>query len=221
MDLNALQKGESQEEVSSSSTTSALSSSSPGLLLSCTPTIHKFLSSCSSSSASQYVEADPVPYTLLRDLWLQCPPHSRPSLRQLLAGSAFVFRSPQPRQKSEELLARLEKLQDMVDRKAYNDIVKDVARNEEEPEYFSSFKDQLGLGLHVIVTMFTGYLVGYAFFRSQFAGNPVLHAAGGIVGMVIGMLVETLLFIIRSSKFEEPKFKKKSHSQWHSSSKED
>ena len=29
-------------------------------------------------------------------------------------------------------------------------------------------------GLHVIVIMFTGYLVGHAFFRSQLGGSPVL-----------------------------------------------
>jgi hypothetical protein len=33
------------------------------------------------------------------------------------------------------------------------------------------------------------------------------HAAGGIVGMVIGMLVETLLFIIRTSNYDGKKGK--------------
>ena len=90
-------------------------------------------------------------------------------------------------------------------------------------------------GLHVIVIMFTSYLVGNAFIRSQLGGSPVLvcinsydplncfvwkwgdmgavtnsmltlqHDAGGILGMVIGMLVETLLFIIRTSDFDSKK----------------
>jgi hypothetical protein len=33
------------------------------------------------------------------------------------------------------------------------------------------------------------------------------HAAGGIAGMVIGMLVETLLFIIRTSNYDVKKGK--------------
>ncbi|CAK9173410.1 unnamed protein product [Ilex paraguariensis] len=54
-------------------------------------------------------------------------------------------------------------------------------------------------GLHVVLTMFTGYLVGYAAFRALFGHSPAMSAAGGILGLVCGMLVETLLFIVRSS----------------------
>ena len=35
------------------------------------------------------------------------------------------------------------------------------------------------------------------------------HVAGGVLGMVIGMLVETLLFIIRTSDFDSKKGKAK------------
>ncbi|RZC69360.1 hypothetical protein C5167_032462 [Papaver somniferum] len=55
------------------------------------------------------------------------------------------------------------------------------------------------IGLHVAVIMFTGYLVGYAAFRALFNHNPVMNAAGGILGLVFAMLLETLLFIIKSS----------------------
>ncbi|KAB1215982.1 hypothetical protein CJ030_MR4G023614 [Morella rubra] len=61
--------------------------------------------------------------------------------------------------------------------------------------------------------MFTGYLVGYAAFRALFNHSPAMvaserpsfpvslatNAAGGILGLVGGMLVETLLFIITTS----------------------
>lgn len=189
----------------------AISPSPSGLLLNCTSSIKEFLSSHSllDATLSQYIEADVVPYKLVRYLWAEMPSDSRPRLRHLLAGSTFVLKSPEPRRKSDELKARLERLQDLADRKAYNDLLKDVAREEQEREYFSSYKDQLGLGLHVVVTMFTGYLVGYALFRSQFGMSPVLHAAGGISGMVIAMLLETLLFIVRSSLFEERRAKSK------------
>ncbi|XP_019262003.1 PREDICTED: RNA-binding protein Musashi homolog 1-like [Nicotiana attenuata] len=55
------------------------------------------------------------------------------------------------------------------------------------------------LGLHVALMMFTGYLVGYYAFRALFSHSPAMSAAGGILGLVGGMLVETLLFIIRTS----------------------
>ncbi|KAL0326659.1 UNVERIFIED_CONTAM: hypothetical protein Sangu_1743900 [Sesamum angustifolium] len=47
--------------------------------------------------------------------------------------------------------------------------------------------------------MFTGYLLGYAAFRALFSHSPAMSAAGGILGLVGAMLVETLLFIVRSS----------------------
>lgn len=181
---------------------------SSGLLLRGTPAIHEFLQSDSR------VHDDPVPYKLLRDAWFAEAPSARPHWRHLLSGSTFVFRSPQPREKSDELKARLAQLQDIAERKAYQDLIKDVTpKLNEEIEYLSSYKDQLGFGVHVVVVMFTGYLAGHFLFRSQFGSNPALHAAGGLFGMVVGMLVETLLLIIRASKFDgaKDKSKKPSH----------
>jgi hypothetical protein len=48
--------------------------------------------------------------------------------------------------KSEELKARLKKLQDLAERKAYQELVKDIAPKEVVQEPFSSYKDQLGFG---------------------------------------------------------------------------
>ncbi|KAF2613263.1 hypothetical protein F2Q70_00010550 [Brassica cretica] len=60
--------------------------------------------------------------------------------------------------------------------------------------------------------MFTGYLVGYASFRALFNRNPALSAAGGILGLVLAMLVETLLFIIKTSKDDQIQSSKSSSS---------
>eukprot|EP00249_Psilotum_nudum_P008599 c21395_g1_i2 orf=238-912(+) len=186
--------------------------SSQGLLLNSTPAIRNFLSFAASSSslsdslsacAYRYAEVDVVPYSLVRDVWVEMPSSSRPQLWRLFAGAIFCLPSPKLREKSPELKVRLEKLQDLADRKAYNELVKDVTRSEQKRECFSSYKDQFGFGLHVMVTMFTGYLVGFALFRAQFGDNIALHTAGGLLGLVIAMLVETLLFIIRFSRAEE------------------
>ncbi|KAI4314495.1 hypothetical protein L6164_027398 [Bauhinia variegata] len=39
-------------------------------------------------------------------------------------------------------------------------------------------------------------------FRALFNHNPAMNAAGGVLGLVGGMVVETFLFIIRSSNLD-------------------
>ncbi|CAI9090867.1 OLC1v1025738C1 [Oldenlandia corymbosa var. corymbosa] len=155
------------------------------------------------SSLSQHPS---VSYRSLKSIWIQSDNNTRPDLLNLLAGSNFIFTSPVPREKSEELKARLTKLAVVAEKKEYAELVKDITPKKPVEEPFSSYKDQLGFGLHVVVTMFTGYLVGYAAFRALFSHNVAMSAAGGILGLVVGMLVETLLFIIRfSDSDQQPK----------------
>ncbi|CAK9328849.1 unnamed protein product [Citrullus colocynthis] len=182
-----------------------------GLVLSNTETIRSFLTAASIDSrlseelrpiASDLASQNNIPYKPLRAIWFATESCTRPDLLRLLAGSEFVFTSPKPREKSEELKARLKKLADVAERKAYQELVKDIAPKKPIDEPFSSYKDQIGFGLHVALIMFTGYLVGYALFRALFRHDPIMSAAGGILGLVFGMLIETLLFIIRSSNYD-------------------
>lgn len=183
----------------------------PGLVVTATDPIRSFLSSAAGSPdlsddlrdlASALSSESAVPYRSIRAIWCADCSRGRPPLRQLLQGAQFVLSSPKPREKSDELKARLEKLREMQERKEYAELVKDVAPKEDNTEPFSSYKDQLGFGLHVVVIMFTGYLVGFATFKALFGNSPVMNAAGGILGVVGGMLMETVLFIIRSSSKE-------------------
>ncbi|KAL6642625.1 hypothetical protein ACP70R_020806 [Stipagrostis hirtigluma subsp. patula] len=191
----------------------AATTAPPGLAVAATDPIRSFLSSAAASedlaadlrSLASSLSSDPaVPYRSLRAVWCAAPPDARPPLRQLLRGAEFVLPSPKPREKSDELKARLEKLREMQERREYAELVRDVAppSKEDSPEPFSSYKDQIGFGLHVVLIMFTGYLVGFAAFRALFNNSPVLNAAGGILGLVGGMLVETVLFIVRTSSKE-------------------
>ncbi|KAJ6415540.1 hypothetical protein OIU84_004355 [Salix udensis] len=144
-------------------------------------------------------------YKSLRSIWIRSPPSTRPlDLIRLFSGSNFILSSPKPREKSEELKVRLRKLEEMAERNAYAELVKDITPRKNTDEPFSSYKDQIGFGLHVVLIMFTGYLVGYAAFRALFGHSPAMSAAGGILGLVLGMLVETLLFIIRTSETSNP-----------------
>lgn len=149
--------------------------------------------------ASDLSSQGSVPYRSLRSVWSSLPASTRPSITGIFSGAEFVFASPKPRVKSEDLKERLRKLSEMAERKEYEELVKDVVPKKEEAEPFSSYKDQIGFGLHVVVVMFTGYLVGFASFRALFNHSTVMNAAGGILGMVCGMLLETVLFILRAS----------------------
>lgn len=153
-------------------------------------------------TASDLSSQTSVPYKSIRNLWSEASPSTRPDLLHLFSGSNFVLSTPKPREKSEELKARLKKLSDLAERKAYNELVKDITPKKDVSEPFSSYKDQLGFGLHVVVTMFTGFLVGYATFRALFNHSPAMNAAGGILGLIFVMFLETFLFIIRTSKID-------------------
>ncbi|CAJ2629651.1 unnamed protein product [Trifolium pratense] len=162
-----------------------------GLVISNTDSIRVFLSGASNDttlspelrqSSSDLLTQSDVPYEPLRAIWIASDPSTRPELTQLFSGTSFIFSSPKPREKSEELKARLKKLQDLAERKAYQELVKDIAPKEVVQEPFSSYKDQLGFA-----------------FRALFDHSPAMNAAGGILGLVGAMLVETFLFIIRSS----------------------
>ncbi|KAG5592567.1 hypothetical protein H5410_043081 [Solanum commersonii] len=315
-----------------------------GLIISTTETIRLFLAGASAGVelsddlrelASSLSDHPTVPYKHLRSVWIGSNPVTRPDLMGLLSGSNFVFCSPKPREKSEELKARLRKLEEMSERKAYDELVKDITPRKPVDEPFSSYKDQMGfvsptpklsnepetnakrnylrssentkgrrdfgycrhfrieeviraisrmagkkrpddeipvdfwksgqrryrvvneaneevrgvgcrvqrrgrgrpkkywgevirqdlaqlhltedmtldrkewrsrikvVGLHVGIAMFTGYLMGYFAFKALFNHSPAMSAAGGILGLVIAMLVETLLFIIRTSSLDK------------------
>ncbi|XP_026393443.1 uncharacterized protein LOC113288578 [Papaver somniferum] len=146
------------------------------------PTLTHELRQISSSLLPQYS----IPYKSLRQIWSKSLPSTRPNLLRLFSGSNFVFCSPKPREKSKQLQERLKKLSDLAERREYKELVKDITPAEQTDEPFSSYKDQMGFGLHVAVTMFTGYMVGYAAFRALFSHNPVMNAAGGILGLVLG-----------------------------------
>ncbi|GKU95771.1 hypothetical protein SLEP1_g9091 [Rubroshorea leprosula] len=172
-----------------------------GLAISVTESIRSFFLSASwdphlplelRGFASNLSSQSNVTYKQLRNIWINTTAESRSDFRQLFSASDFVFSRPKSREKSEELKARLRKLAELGE-------FKDIAPKKNMNEPFSTYKDQLGFGFHVVLTMFTGYLVGYLAFRALFNHSPVMNAAGGIMGLVFGMLLETLLFIIRTS----------------------
>uniref|UniRef100_A0A7I4BDD9 ATPase, vacuolar ER assembly factor, Vma12 n=1 Tax=Physcomitrium patens TaxID=3218 RepID=A0A7I4BDD9_PHYPA len=178
-------------------------STATGLVLHSCPNIKSLLSNAASSekisvdlrdAALLYLDAPSVPYPIIRDTWAQLTPGYGVPFHQVLAGSSFVLESPKPREKSKELVDRLAKLQDLADKNAYKELVKDVTKSaDDDREYFSSYKNSLGFG----------YMFGYAIVRSQFPESPPMHAVGGVFGLIAGMFVETILFITRAQMAEK------------------
>ncbi|KAJ7530511.1 hypothetical protein O6H91_14G006800 [Diphasiastrum complanatum] len=139
---------------SSSSTLDNISTcKSPGLLLHSTPDIQDILVAAAASTkfsseirklALQYVGDPTIPYVVIRDVWKHTKHETRPHLSSILRGAKFSLESPKPREKSQELKERLQKLQEEADWKEYKELVKDVAGHTEDELPFSSYKDQLG-----------------------------------------------------------------------------
>ncbi|GJR26096.1 putative NADH dehydrogenase [ubiquinone] 1 alpha subcomplex subunit 1-like protein [Tanacetum coccineum] len=130
---------------------------STGLIISKTKTIQSFLATSSNNThlsqdlrdiaaSSSLSDDGSISYKSLRSIWLASDPLTRPDLSVLLSGSGFVFTSPKPREKSEELKARLRKFEEAAERKAYQELVKDITPKVDETEPFSSYKDQIGFG---------------------------------------------------------------------------
>ncbi|KOM45113.1 hypothetical protein LR48_Vigan06g041900 [Vigna angularis] len=83
-----------------------------------------------------------VPYAPLRAAWMASDPSTRPEFFWAPVSSSPALIP----ERSEELKARLRKLEDLAEWKEYQELVKDIAPPQDVLEPFSSYKDQLGFG---------------------------------------------------------------------------
>ncbi|CAI5492427.1 unnamed protein product [Closterium sp. Naga37s-1] len=131
-----------------------------------------------------------------------------------------------------ELEARLAALKEAEEQRQYRELVRDVVPkgakgrgaiggaggvDDEEDfggqggsSYLASYREQLGFGMHVVGVMFTCYLLGHFAASALIKDQPALHPVGGAVGLIFGMLLETTLFIIRTTQLEEKQAKQRS-----------
>lgn len=138
--------------------------------------------------------------------WCRDDEADEPWMHEVIKGSALAFKRPPPRPQCLEFQQRLAKLRAAQQEKEYQEMTQDVTRLEretrlKEQDAFATFKDQIGFGLHVVVIMYTCYLLGeYA--GQSFSSSSSAKLAGGLGGMCVGMFVETFLFIIRTTRSE-------------------
>lgn len=168
------------------------------------------------TEATQLLTKPEVPWSRLRAITLEYR-HSTGSIDGLLLhevchGSKLTLKPPQKRQKSKELQERLIKLQEQVDQASYNKMVSDVTKQERAAAALRSgalqtYKQQMSFGLHVIVMMGTFYAVGHIA-GTALSPRTAVRAACGMCGLVFAMLLETVLLMIETNRFESPKARK-------------
>ncbi|KAH7618956.1 hypothetical protein NADE_005804 [Nannochloris sp. 'desiccata'] len=130
----------------------------------------------------------------------------RPLLHQLCRGGGLVLPPPTPRQttgKSPELQAHLAKLRAKLEQDKYDAMVAEVTVEERAAVAaseggFNTYKQQMSFGLHVIVMMFAFYLFGHLA-GMALSPNKVYHPAIGLAFMIFAMILETVLFVIRTT----------------------
>mmetsp|Transcript_8917 Transcript_8917/g.29488 ORF Transcript_8917/g.29488 Transcript_8917/m.29488 type:complete len:212 (+) Transcript_8917:58-693(+) len=137
-----------------------------------------------------------------------------PYMHKIAAGSGLALDKPPVREKPPELVARLKRLQEAEDQRKYDSMVEDVTKAEREAVAIAegggmrTYKEQLGFGLHVIAMMGTCFAIGHVGARGL-RDDPVIRMLAGVLGAAMGLLIETLLLIIRSSRLPEGGAEKK------------
>lgn len=154
--------------------------------------------------ASQAASAEHVSWSLLRKVAaaMRTDGQGPPWLHEECQGSEPVLASPAARVRSDELKARLVKLQAAADQKRYDSMVHEVTKVERDAEALReggmrTYKQQLNFGVQVIVMMGSFYAMGHivaAFVTERLA----VRAAAGLAGLILAMMAETILLIMRT-----------------------
>lgn len=127
-------------------------------------------------------------------------------------GATLTYPKPDPpKPRNPELVKRLAKIKAEIDRKKYDAMVKDVdpSVSSKDYVYMSTYTDQLGLGVNTVVLMGTLFALGY-YVGTKLAGGSgrdpgqnILPLCLGLAGAFLGMILETLLFMIRNNRTGE------------------
>mmetsp|Transcript_5206 Transcript_5206/g.15568 ORF Transcript_5206/g.15568 Transcript_5206/m.15568 type:complete len:237 (-) Transcript_5206:647-1357(-) len=132
------------------------------------------------------------------------------SFRDVVAGAELFLtdRIEKKPERPKELDERLDKLRKALEEKQYREMVRDVGGRKYESEdettdmNMRSVKNQMSVGLNVIVTMLTCFAAGYFLARNYF-GSPQYGLYGGLAGLILGLGVEGTLVITRVYMIDE------------------
>lgn len=159
-------------------------------------------------SSDDVIHQETVTWNELKELYTRSGYASRGiTLKRVCHGSSIDFPRVRRRRtdgKSPELVRHLEMLQRQLDQKQYDAMVKDVTAGERlarerHDMSFSGYKDYMRFGVHVMSIMAVFFMVGYAASYRVFHSES-LRILCGVVLMFCGMVMETILLVIKENK---------------------
>lgn len=149
-----------------------------------------------------------LPVSFLKELRKTCLTAGKTyQLKELLDGSSLRFSAPEDlrvKQLNPSLEERRRRLRARQEEKKYMRMMGIAAPM--KPEDRSSpaadikqAKTAIGIALNILIGVATGFAVFYTLSR-KFSKNPMHHLSAGLVGGVIMLLVEVLIFMVKTSK---------------------
>lgn len=136
---------------------------------------------------------------------LSCAPGSVPSLRSLCRGSSLWHAPPPDRvsRQTPEFRATLARLRAELERKEYERMVRPAEAAERRAREaaeggLSAYRRAGSLGVHIGLTMAGLFAFGW-YAAGAVSARRDARLAGGLLGAVVALLVESTLFVIRTS----------------------
>jgi hypothetical protein len=134
----------------------------------------------------------------------KCTAMTMSAARRALKPTESTIESRTESSKPPKLISHLQDLQNRLDQKEYDRMIRDVTVRERRAEAekdtsLSTYKEQMRFGAHVIAMMAVFFLVGY-FASFRVVTSEALRVLCGIFGMFTAMVVETTLFIFKDTR---------------------
>ncbi|KAF0976073.1 hypothetical protein FDP41_004749 [Naegleria fowleri] len=127
-------------------------------------------------------------------------------LHKLIKGTKLRTKSNQrPTPKNPEWVKLTEQLRKKQGDYEYSKMVRNVVNAPaHEREALNSYKGQLSVGLDLIITMATLFIVFYTASQYMFTGEnkKQYQILMGLIGLILGLLIDAVLVIVRSKKAE-------------------
>lgn len=197
----------------------------PDALLSVTPAIRSAVEALAGSAAAgddadlvgvvaRLGGADHATLAELRAVAAGTRAHLAPAearwLHELIVGSTLVSAPTKaaPRARDPELARRLERLENARQNQEYARMVRDITskdvHKEREANEIASYKASMGVGVNMLVSVATMFTAGWFVTKNALGAGPtdVLPIIGGLLSAAATLLLETWLFVIRTSRVD-------------------
>jgi len=156
------------------------------------------------SASTHVVDAETVPFRLLRDVAValrDAGDVSGPYLQDLVRGGGLALDPPRRAARDPALERRCHDLREAQEAREYAAMTEDVTRDRRGGGIrMSDLTRDVGFGAHVVTLMGACFLGGAVAGRSIAPESVTVQAVLGAVGMFAALMVEALLFMLRDAK---------------------